>query len=280
MSDINNKNAVEKQYASSGNLQTRISIHEKYSTNKMGFGKWIFSHYEISDGARILELGCGTASMWKGQEALIQKCGQLVLSDFSPAMVEAAKETLGWRKDNLGSSSHKLTDKKASSKLDFKIIDIQNIPYEDKSFDLVIANMMLYHVPDLPRALSEVRRVLKPQGKFYSATFGEHGIMEYLAGLLGQFGVEDKTSRNFTLQNREKILKTTFATVEKKIYEDSLAVTDVADLVDYIYSLASMSSLSSQPREAIYEILQSHMVNGVLTVPKEYGIFISYGEKK
>ncbi len=281
MSDINDKKLVEKQYASSGNLQTRISIHEKYSTNKMGFGKWIFSNYEIADGARVLELGCGTASMWKGQEALIQKCGQLVLSDFSPAMVEAAKETLGWRKDNLDSeSNHDLTGKKASPNLEFKIIDIQNIPYEDNSFDLVIANMMLYHVPDLPRALAEVRRVLKPQGKFYTATFGEHGIMEYLAGLLGQFGVEDKTSRNFTLQNGEDILKTTFATVEKESYEDSLAVTDVADLVDYIYSLASMSSLSSQPREAIYEILQSHMVNGVLTVPKEYGIFISYGEKK
>ncbi|MCR4734434.1 MAG: class I SAM-dependent methyltransferase, partial [Treponema sp.] len=201
MSDINNKKLVEKQYASSGNLQTRISIHEKYSTNKMGFGNWIFSHYEIADGARVLELGCGTASMWKGQESLIQKCGQLVLSDFSQAMVEAAKETLGWQKDNL----------------EFKIIDIQNIPYEDNSFDLVIANMMLYHVPNLPRALAEVGRVLKPQGKLYTATYGEHGIMEYLAGLLGQFGVEDKASRNFTLQNGEEILKTTFASVEKKI---------------------------------------------------------------
>lgn len=52
-----------------------------------------------------------------------------------------------------------------------KIIDIQNIPYEDNSFDLVIANMMLYHVPDLPRALAEVGRVLKPEGKLYTATF-------------------------------------------------------------------------------------------------------------
>ena len=78
MSDINDKTVVEKQYATSTNLNTRISIHDKYSTNKQGFGNWIFSHYEIDDGARVLELGCGTGSMWKGHDELIKKCSQLV----------------------------------------------------------------------------------------------------------------------------------------------------------------------------------------------------------
>ena len=259
MSDINDKTVVEKQYTTSTNLNTRISIHDKYSTNKQGFGNWIFSHYEIDDGARVLELGCGTGSMWKGHEALIKKCSQLVLSDFSDAMVETTKNNVG-----------------VHPNITYRSIDIQNIPYDASTFDAVIANMMLYHVPDLSKAHAEVRRVLKPTGKFYCATYGEHGIVEYLSKLLGEYGVEDNVNKNFTLQNGAEILSPVFKNVEKKIYEDSLAVTNIADLVDYIYSLSSMSSLSNVPREKIQTLLQSHMLNGVLTVPKEYGMFIAH----
>ena len=259
MSDINDKKVVEKQYATSANLNTRISIHDKYSTNKQGFGNWIYSHYEIADGARVLELGCGTGSMWKGHDELIEKCGELVLSDFSDAMVETTRQTVG-----------------AHPNITYRSIDIQNIPYDTATFDAVIANMMLYHVPDLSKALAEVRRVLKQNGKFYCATYGEHGIIEYLSKLLGEYGVEDNVNKNFTLQNGEAILSSVFKNIKKVNYEDSLAVTNIADLVDYIYSLSSMSSLSSQPREKIQALLQSHMVKGVLTVPKEYGMFISF----
>lgn len=70
MNAINNSDTVKEQYKNSANLNTRISIHSKYSTNKMGFGNWIVSNYEIKKGMRILELGCGTGDMWKEQEEL------------------------------------------------------------------------------------------------------------------------------------------------------------------------------------------------------------------
>ena len=183
MSDINDKKVVEKQYATSANLNTRISIHDKYSTNKQGFGNWIYSHYEIEDGARVLELGCGTGSMWKGHDELIKKCSELVLSDFSDAMIETTRQTIS-----------------ELPNITYRSIDIQNIPYDTATFDVVIANMMLYHVPNLSKALLGVHRVLKPKGKFYCATYGEHGIIEYLSKLLGEYGVEDNVNKNFTLQ--------------------------------------------------------------------------------
>ena len=65
MSNWNDAEVVKQQYATETNLNIRIAIHEKYSTNKMGFGNWIFSNYEISDGMKVLELGCGTGDMWK-----------------------------------------------------------------------------------------------------------------------------------------------------------------------------------------------------------------------
>ena len=162
----------------------------------------------------------------------------------------------------------------AYDKIEYQVIDIQNIPFEDDSFDIVIANMMLYHVPDLKKGLSEVRRVLKNGGNFYCATFGEHGIMEYLSRILGEYGVEDNTNKSFTLQNGSQYLKSVFEKVERLDYKDSLAVTNVDDLIDYIYSLAGMTTLSSRNKDEIREALTKEMTDGVLNVPKDYGMFI------
>lgn len=257
MNQINDAALVREQYATPQRLNTRISIHSKYSTNKMGFGNWIVSGYTLNPRDRVLELGCGTGDMWKGREDIIGRCSRLVLSDFSPAMVAAARETVG-----------------VFPNLEYRTMDIQQIPYDDDSFDVVIANMMLYHVPDIHLALDQVRRVLRPGGRFYCATYGENGIVRYLSRLLSDYGVEDRVNKNFTLQNGEAILKTHFSHVERRDYKDSLAVTDVEDMVEYVYSLSSMTPLAGVPRKTVRDILLANTTQGVLYVPKEYGLFL------
>lgn len=262
MSTINNTSFVKQQYATANNLSTRISIHDKYSTNKTGFGNWIVSNYKMERGMKVLELGCGTGDMWKNREPLIADCSKLILSDFSEGMVVTTKGNVGER-DNV----------------EYKVIDIQEIPYEDQAFDVVIANMMLYHVPDMEKGLTEVRRVLKKDGRFYCATYGEHGIIEYLSNVLSAYGVKDSVNKNFSLQNGCEILSKVFSKVERLEYKDSLAVTDLDDMVDYIYSLSSMTSLQDVPRQTIKEVLRKYTVDGVLHVPKEYGMFIASGNE-
>lgn len=258
MSKINDMSVVKQQYATANNLNTRISIHDKYSTNKMGFGNWIVSNYRMDKGARVLELGCGTGDMWKGRETLIRACSKLILSDFSDGMVATAKERVG-DYDNI----------------EYKVMDIQEIPYDEDSFDVVIANMMLYHVPNLEKGLAEVQRVLKNDGIFYCATYGEHGIIEYLSKILSEYGVKDNTNKNFTLQNGQEVLSKTFSKVKKVEYIDSLAVTNIDDMVEYICSLSGMTSLNSVPKQVIKDSLEKNTTDGILNVPKEYGMFIS-----
>lgn len=258
MNKINNISVIKQQYATAKNLNTRMSIHDKYSTNKQGFGNWIISNYRINKGMKILELGCGTGDIWKNRETLISKCSTLILSDFSEGMVTAAKENVG-NYDNI----------------EYKVLDIQEIPYEDETFDAVIANMMLYHVPDIYTGLAEVRRVLKRDGSFYCATYGEHGIIEYLSEILAPYGVEDNLNKNFTLQNGAGILSKSFSKIKKLEYIDSLAVSNVDDMVDYIYSLSSMTLLNNVSKHIIKEILMQNLIDGVLNVPKEYGMFIA-----
>lgn len=258
MNKINDASVVKQQYATANNLNIRISIHDKYSTNKMGFGNWIVSNYKINKGSKVLEIGCGTGYMWKNRKSLIGNCFELILSDFSEEMLAAAKNNTG-----------------DYANIEYRVIDIQEIPYEDETFDVVIANMMLYHVPDLNKGLAEIRRVLKKGGRFYCATYGENGIVPYLSKILSVYGVEDNINKNFTLQNGYEILKNFFEKVEKLEYTDSLAVTNIDDMVEYIYSLSGMTSLSGVPKQEIKNTLMNHTTNEILNVPKENGMFIS-----
>lgn len=257
INNTNNSEVVKEQYKDSSNLNIRISIHSKYSINKIGFGNWIVSNYDIGEGMRILELGCGTGDMWKEHINLLDTVAEIILTDLSEGMLNSAKEMLG-----------------ENEHISYKVVDIQNIPFEDNSFDIVIANMMLYHVPDIDKGLSEVKRVLKDDGTFYCATYGENGIVEYISSLLKEYNVEGKLNKIFTLQNGKRILSKQFADIVRLDYEDALEVTSVDDMVDYIYSLSSMSNLTNIERTELKQILENNMVDGILHVPKEYGMFI------
>ena len=64
----NDSEAVKEQYATSKGLDIRITFHEKYSTNKLGYSHWLVSHYEIREGMKVLELGCGTGTLSSASE--------------------------------------------------------------------------------------------------------------------------------------------------------------------------------------------------------------------
>lgn len=257
MNTLTDREILQQQYKTPDRLKTRISIHGKYSTNPMGFGNWIVSQYEIAPNFRILELGCGTGDMWVSHLDRLKNGSHLILTDFSGGMLESAKENLG-----------------NPDCVTFQVADIQKIPYDSEQFDVAIANMMLYHVPDLEKGLLEVRRILKPGGTFYCATYGEHGIVEYVESLLTGFSVSGTVNKNFTLQNGAAKLSEYFGEVEKLEYEDSLAVTDTEDLLDYIYSMSSMTNLNQVSRKTLREILEAKKENGVIHIPKEYGMFV------
>lgn len=255
MSEINQLETVKKQYDNSNRLNTRISIHQKYSTNKLGFGNWIYNNYDLSSNICILELGCGTGEMWKGKIDNLPSNSKLYLTDYSEGMVNKAKELLG-KNDNVF----------------YNVVNIENISYDNLCFDRVIANMMLYHVSNIPKALSEVRRVLKDEGYFYCATYGENRIVDYIADMLNLNIEEDK--KVFTLQNGYEILKPYFKTVKRLDYNDSLDITNLDDLLDYLYSLDGISAITKIDRQLLKVSLQNKMTDGVLHIPKEYGMFV------
>lgn len=254
MKKMNDKNIVNNQYKDTSKLDIRIMIHKKYSSNKMGFAKWIYSNYKFEPNMHCLELGCGTGEMWKDNLGILNG-SKIILTDFSEAMVNKTKEIF-----------------KESKNISYNIVNIEKIPYGENEFDVEIANMMLYHVSNIPKALSEVSRVLKNRGTFYCATFGENTILNSVCTLL-----EVDPPKNdwiFTLQNGYEILKPFFTDVKRLDYVDSLEITDLDDLLDYLDSLNDLHETLNIDRNTLKKKLQEKMMNGILSIPKEYGMFI------
>lgn len=146
---INNLEKVKEQYQSSENLSIRTNFHEIYSTNKINFFDFLFERYDFKENSKILEVGCGNAAQWYNHMEYLPHSSTLVLSDFSQSMVSSIEQSIA-----------------SKSNVKIEVINIDDIPYPNDFFDIVIANHMLYHVSNIDRALQEVSRVLKKEGIF------------------------------------------------------------------------------------------------------------------
>lgn len=230
MPNFNSPGHLKSQYRRAENLNTRILLHQRYSTNKQGWGNWVFENYALKPGQTILELGCGSGGMWRGKAGKLPEGLTLVLSDLSVGMLETARENT-----------------REMDFIEYCVMDAQNIPFADGTLDIVIANHMLYHVPDIRKALSEISRVLKPDGTLYATTVGENNMKTLVALVEGfdpaiDFAMDSVISA-FGLESGELLLREFFGTVDVRRYEDSLHITEPQPLIDYILSSTGIGNV-------------------------------------
>lgn len=269
---INEDKKWLEQYHNASNLKARINIHDMFSTNKQGWMKWFFTQLDIPENSRILELGCGDASLWVKNYKLIPEGWDITLTDFSEGMLKDAKRNLGSR----------------AKRFEFKLADAQEIPFNDESFDVVIANHMLYHVADIEAVFSEIHRVLKYEGYFFASTIGKNHMKE-LREIIMKFASEGITSESFNetqkfhLENGLKQISNWFDDVKLKRYKDSLIVTESEPLVDYIFSMPGNTKgiFDTQKLSQLLNFLNNKIrKDGGIYITKDTGFFESRKNNK
>jgi ubiquinone/menaquinone biosynthesis C-methylase UbiE len=228
MPDIRDPSYPEReQYKDATHLNARIQLHQCFSTHSYGWFKWVFDQFMLFTDASILEIGCGPGTFWGDNSNRIPDDWHITLSDFSPGMVREAKNNLRLHRGYFT----------------FESSNAMAIPFPNATFDAVVANHMLYHVPDRQMALKEINRVLKPNGQFFAATNGKNHLRELdeiIDACSLPTGAHLSTtfsSAGFTLDNGVQQLTPWFTQLVIRHYADALIVTEAKPLVNYILSM-------------------------------------------
>ena len=196
----------------------------------------------------MLEVGCGPASLWEANLDRIHPSWRLTLTDFSPGMIESARRVLGDRAD-------------------YAVADAQKLPFADASFDVVIANHMLYHVPDRPKALAELARVLVRGGEFHAATNG-YGHMRELHELVPGWEFARHTEE-FGLETGVVQVEAFFMDVRVERHLCELLVTEVDPVVAYVRSSHTFGGDAEVVRAPVAEAIAR---DGVFRIAKSQGV--------
>lgn len=248
---------LQRQYCDASNLEARIALHQRFSTNPQGLPCWFVEQLEIPEDGRVLEVGCGPGGYWAEVAEMIPRSWHITLSDFSPGMVAQARQRL------------------AALDRPWTVVqaDVQNLPFPDQSFDAVIANFMLYHVPDRPRALAEINCVLRPNGRLFAMTNGRRHMREFhdLVNRVAP-GTVRSEEPGFSLENGTAQLAPWFDQIHLARYPDGLRVTEAEPLLAYVRSQSA--GLSGDQERVLREEIQAELAaHGALNITKDCGMF-------
>lgn len=258
----NMETSLKSQYQDASNIASRIRLHKLYSTNKIGWFSWIFEQCPIQENMQILEIGCGDGTLWNENLDILPSNISITLSDLSEGMVRDARRNIGTN----------------DARFSYSQFDCKEIPYEDATFDLVIANHVLFYCDNLKQVCAEVSRVLKPGGIFICSAYGAKHMKE-ISILVSSFDERitlsaEKLYDQFGIENGAYVLQPAFSSVAFRAYKDSLLVTKAEDLIEYILSCHGNQNQYLLDRYQDFRTYVEKKTKKGFSITKEAGIFI------
>lgn len=237
----------------------RVALHRRYGTATESLADMIAGSVEWRADLDVLECGCGPGVLWTNRHA--PRSVSLTLTDLSPAMVDAAVETAGGEgfDDVVG-----------------RVCDVQDLPFADDSFDVVFANHMLYHVPDPDLAVSELARVVRPDGIVLAGTNG-YGHMSEINGAIAEvFGSHaERLYEMFGIDTGEARLRESFGSVTWHAYRNDLIVDDPDAVIAYGLSFPPGEDATGAQAAAFGAAVRRRFVDGQMRIRTRAGVFVA-----
>ena len=277
--------SLKSQYENANNISTRIRLHKEFSTNKQGWFPWIFEtgilpYVETkrnTSGAEvvgnntqselrkieILELGCGEGSLWTENLEKLPENVRIAVSDISEGMIRDIRRNIG-------------TDERFT----YECFDCQQIPAQSKTYDIVIANHLLFYCEDMGQVCKEVKRVLKDDGVFLCSTYGTRHMQE-ITDLVQKFDsriivAAENLYERFGLENGEEILSKYFSEIDMNTYDDSIVIDKATPLIEYILSCHGNQNQYLLDKYQEFRQYVKNQVKDQYRITKEAGYFLCH----
>jgi len=165
--------STESAPTTAGRLIHHARLYDLLGKKMSGGRDTLVELAALATGEHVLDVGCGTGTVALALAARVP-AATVIGIDGSPEMIEVAQAKA----------------KSSATAVEFRVAVIESLPFADDSFDVVTSSLMLHHLPvELKRAgLAEVRRVLKPGGRFLAVDFAResHSPLGHLLSVLGR----------------------------------------------------------------------------------------------
>ncbi len=209
-------------YADDRHLRSRMAIYAYAETTaKPG---WRTSLIRWDGTQVVADVGCGNGYDLR-QIVPHGRCRHAIGLDLSAGMLRS------------------LADLRRSGGLSLIQADAQHLPLGDQSADVALAMHMLYHVPDIPAAIGELRRITRPDGTVLVSTNSPAHLSEidqlFSAAITSQVGrpVHALPALSFTTQNGAELLGRVFSSVTLRSFAVPLVIPAAQPVVSYAASL-------------------------------------------
>lgn len=261
---MNLKQSIRENYKNSDHLNVRILLHKKYSRNPQGWYPFLANQIPFAKNQKIIELGCGNGAFWVENVGILPDQLSIVVTDISSGMVKVAKEAI---------------DQTKLSCL-YDVLDLNHLTYPNESFDIIIANHVLFYANDRNKVCEDIARILKPNGVFVCTAYGQHHMKE-IEQITKKFNPkitlsEVNLSDLFGLENAMEYLKPHFTSVNRMDYKDRLILDDYHPLLHYILSCHGNQTevLHGHRKEFEYYLAELFGQKGQVEITKQAGVFV------
>ncbi len=270
MIPANDPEAVRLLYSTDESWRIRQTTHDQYSVPPIDFIAWALGCVRWRGDESVLDVGCGPGRWYTALTIKYPRIRYTAL-DLHQGMLASHP---GRRFAVIGHAEH--------------------LPFVDASFDVVMANHMLYHVPNIERAVQEFRRVLRPGGLVMATTNSAQNMPELQVLLRravtllvppgsSQFQVPAAPSDLFTLETGTRLLARYFYGVVRYDLPSQLVFPRVEPVLEYLESTRPVREPQLPPgvhwddmmiimREQINRLIEHF---GELVISKLIGVLVA-----